>query len=82
MGNKNWSCVNWEDIFKKKKKLSTSLFNNTMTLYTKNWARPKKKKKREREREKEREPRVHVAVKMLRDKDEKAIRLIGHRMWA
>ena len=48
-----------------------------MTLYTKSWARHKKKKKKERERE----PGVHVAVKMLRDKDEEAIRLIGHKTW-
>ena len=53
MGNKNGLCVNWEDILKKKKKtLSTSLFNNTMTLYTKSWARhQKKKKKKKKERE-------------------------------
>ena len=39
MGNKNGLCVNWEDILKKKKKkktLSTRLFNNKMTPYTKN----------------------------------------------
>ena len=45
-----------------------------MTIYTKNWARQKKKKR-------EVELGVHVAMKMLRDKDEEAIRLIGHRTW-
>ena len=46
-----------------------------MTLYTKKLGKAKKEKEK-------REPGVlHVAVKMPRDKDEEAIRLIDYRTW-